>query len=505
MNNQTTRPKDHPPVLPSPSVLAHSRSQLLYHLPNTGLGDNATQSHLLDSIVPALNGSSKSPHYYGFVTGGSTPIASFADNLVTKHDQNVQVHLPNETIATNVEAVALHMVCEMIDPVGIGGEESDWDHRTCTTGATASNVLGLALGREWVVQQAGLKSQGTVARVSVAEDGILQAMQAAQLDTVQILTTVAHSSLRKAASIVGLGQNSVIDIGSSIPTQAHRPDLKKLEAALQTSRTASIIVISCAEVNTGLFATDGLLLVSIAKLAKQYNAWIHVDAAFGLTAALLPESNEFEYVRRGVANLHLADSITGDAHKMLNVPYDCGISLSRHLNLAIQVFQNPNAAYLNTASTETTTSQDRSIPSPLNIGIENSRRFRALPVYASLAAWGRNGYSDMIVRQVRLARRIAVYIKKSSAFELLAIPEDANRTKKDEMEHIYNIVLFRAADATLNEQLTQCINATSTVYVSGTRWEGLPATRFAIANWQVDVERDFDVVRGVLEGVLNGR
>jgi len=503
MSSQITPQKDQPPVLPAPSTLASSRTQLLPHLPTSGLGDAATQTHLLDTIIPALNRSSKSPHYYGFVTGGSTPIASFADNLVTEHDQNVQVHLPNETIATNVEAAALQMVCEMIDPIGV---DSQWQHRTFTTGATASNVLGLALGREWVVQQAGLNlhtGSSNMTGYSIAEDGILNAMHAAELDAIQILTTVAHSSLKKAASIVGLGRHCVIDIGSSIPTQSHRPDLQKLEAALQARRTVSIIVISCAEVNTGLFATDGALLASIAELAKQYSAWIHVDAAFGLTAALLPATDEFEYVRRGVAGLYLADSITGDAHKMLNVPYDCGVFLSRHLDVATHVFQNPNAAYLNTASTETTASSDRSIPSPLNIGIENSRRFRALPVYASLAALGRDGYSDMIVRQVRLARKIAAYVQQSSAFELLATPDDA-RTRTDALAHIYNIVLFRAADTSLNAELTKRINATRTIYVSGTQWERLPATRFAIANWQVDVDGDFEVVREVLEGVIGG-
>lgn len=486
-------------VLPAASTLASSRAQLLRHLPITGLGETQTRHLLTDTIAPALNASSSSPHYYGFVTGGSTPIASFADNLVTAHDQNVQVHLPNETLATDVEAAALQMVCELIDPVGIGGEEGGWDHRTFTTGATASNVLGLALGREWVVQQAGLKAQGTMTGSSVAEDGLFNAMRTAQLDTIQILTTVAHSSLKKAASIVGLGRNCVIDAGSASPTQAHRPDLEKLERALQTPRTASIIAISCAEVNTGLFATDAALLASVAKLAKQYSAWIHVDAAFGLTAALLPETRAFEYVRKGVANLHLADGITGDGHKMLNVPYDCGIFLSRHLDLATQVFQNPNAAYLNTASTETTTSADRSVPSPLNIGIGNSRRFRALPVYATLASLGRDGYTDMITRQVRLARRIASYIQSSSSFELLAVPEDSGGS--DQM-HVYNIVLFRATDATLNEQLTKRINATRKIYVSGTKWEGKSATRFAIANWQVDVEKDFGVVKKVLEAVL---
>ena len=525
---------DQSPVLPSPSTLAASRSQLLQHLPTTGLGNTETQDHLTNTIAPALNASSSSPHYYGFVTGGSTPIAAFADNLVTKHDQNVQVHLPHETIATDVEAAALQMVCEMIDPVGIAGEDSRWHHRTFTTGATASNVLGLVLGREWVVQQAGFRLHGAKGTdsCSVAEDGIVRAMQHADLDDIQIPTTVAHSSLKKAASIAGLGRSCIIDIGcSDTPDVQHRPDLAKLEQALQKPRTASIIVISCAEVNTGLFATDAALLASIARLAKQHAAWIHVDAAFGLTAALLPPTPEFAYVRRGVADLHLADSITGDAHKMLNVPYDCGVFLSQHLALATHVLQNPNAAYLNTASTETTTSTDRNVPSPLNIGLENSRRFRALPVYASLAALGRDGYGDMIVRQVRLARSIAGYVASNAAFELLAMPGDGGghelengdavrETKKQDtaqqlnkqddspcpqpensFPHIYNIVLFRAVDVTLNAQLTRRINATRKIYVSGTRWGDQPATRFAIANWQVDVERDLEVVRGVLEGV----
>jgi len=104
----------------------------------------------------------------------------------------------------------------------------------------------------------------------------------------------------------------------------------------------------------------------------------------------------------------------------------------------------------------------------------------------------------MIVRQVRLARRIAAYIEQSAAFELLAILKGVEEGK---MQHVYNIVLFRAIDTTLNEALTKRINATRIVYVSGTRWEGLPATRFAIANWQVDVDGDFEVVRKVLESV----
>ena len=129
-------------VLPSRDVLERARSTLLTSLPPEGIGHKQAQKHLEKDIVPALNGNSKSPRYYGFVTGGSTPIATFADKLAVEEDQNVQVHLPNETVATNVEDAALRLLCDLVN-----FNPSDWPHRTFTTGATASNVVGLACGR----------------------------------------------------------------------------------------------------------------------------------------------------------------------------------------------------------------------------------------------------------------------------------------------------------------------------------------------------------------------
>lgn len=112
---------------------------------------------------------------------------------------------------------------------------------------------------------------------------------------------------------------------------------------------------------------------------------------------MLEDGPEFGRVRSGADALELADSITGDAHKLLNAPYDCGFFFCRHKDLLQQVLHNPNAAYLNFNA-----SGAARIASPLDAGIENSRRFRGLPVYASLMAYGRRGYryeasSDRIV------------------------------------------------------------------------------------------------------------
>jgi glutamate/tyrosine decarboxylase-like PLP-dependent enzyme len=213
-----------------------------------------------------------------------------------------------------------------------------------------------------------------------------------------------------------------------------------------------------------------------------------------LQARLLPSSDpSYSTLLESVAGLELADSIAGDAHKLLNVPYDCGFILSKNLSTAQQVFQNPNAAYLSSSS-------DDPIPSPLNIGLENSRRFRALPVYASLVAHGKAGYLDILTRQIKLSRAIAAHIDSHPAYELLPLASSST-SLEERLSRIYVIVIFRAKDAELNSELVKRINGLRKLYVSGTQWEGKAAARFAVANWQVDVERDLAIIKEVLQEV----
>jgi glutamate/tyrosine decarboxylase-like PLP-dependent enzyme len=178
---------------------------------------------------------------------------------------------------------------------------------------------------------------------------------------------------------------------------------------------------------------------------------------------------------------------------MLNVPYDCGMFFTRHKSLSEVVFAN-KAPYLTMASS----SAPSAIQSPLNIGIENSRRFRALPVHATLMAYGKQGYVDMVKRQVDLARRIALYLWNHPGYELL--PESADL--EDTLTHTFMIVLFRAKDAAVNDSLVNKIKATGKMYVSGTIWDGRPAVRVAVSNWQADPVRDGDLVREVLESLI---
>ncbi|KAK1593288.1 pyridoxal-dependent decarboxylase [Colletotrichum navitas] len=472
---------DDAPTLPPATALANASASL----PRPGeegylfpLGAEATLSHIVDEIVPGLNGQARSGRYYGFVTGGSLPVAEAADNVVSALDQNVQVHLPSQTVATELESVALRMLADVLGiEDGNSGEGEVWKGRTFTTGATASNILGLACGREAVIEKRGGK---------VGEEGLLGACLAAGVKEIQVLTSMGHSSLSKAASVVGLGRASV----KELPAKTDEPwrlDLGAVEKHLGRQGVASIIAVSAGEVNTGRFATGGFdEMRRLRELADRYGAWIHIDGAFGIFARALEPIPEFERIRDMASGLELADSITVDGHKLLNVPYDCGMFFTRSLSTLTSVFTNPNAAYLSSGPSL--------IPSPLNIGLENSRRFRALPAYAVMRSEGRAGLAAILGRMVLLARRLAQWIRESEAYELL--PEGDWG-----LEETHMVVLFRARDAKANEELVERINATREMYVSGTSWKGRKAVRVAVGSWKVDVERDFSVATRILRDV----
>lgn len=256
------------PILPDASLLRSLTQSLPQSLPPTTLGTEATTTHLLTTLLPSLNHQSLSPRYYGFVTGSVHPVAQFADNLVSALDQNVQVHLPAHSASTRIEDSALRMVVSLLD-----FDEAQWKGRTFTTGATASNVLGLACAREAVIAQRLPPDSGK----TVADLGVLRACLEAGISDVQVLTSLGHSSLSKAASVVGLGRGSVKDVARE--EEPWRLDLDALEEELKKEKegVVSIIAVSAGEVNTGRFATGLLDMPKIRSLADRYGAWVHVD------------------------------------------------------------------------------------------------------------------------------------------------------------------------------------------------------------------------------------
>lgn len=256
--------------LPSPASIQEATKTIVSSLPTHGLGEEATEAHLLRDLPRGFNGPKTSSNYYGFVTGGVLPIAEAADNIVTAFDQSPMVHLPDQSISTIVEDRALNMLVELAR-LGAG---PDWGGKTFTTGATGANILGLACGREAVLNSR-LEDPGSQAGAI----GLLAACQKAGVDEIQVLTTMGHSSLYKAASVVGLGRQSVKEIPVS-ESEPWKMDLDVLERELRRSSNGvvSIVVISAGEVNSGKWAVSGLEeMERIRFLCDEYAAWLHID------------------------------------------------------------------------------------------------------------------------------------------------------------------------------------------------------------------------------------
>ncbi|GAB2922446.1 pyridoxal-dependent decarboxylase [Rheinheimera baltica] len=411
-------------------------------LPQASMGTLVAFEHFTRTIAPYLSASA-GPRYLGFVTGGSTPAAMLADWLVAATDQNVSK--PGDSISTAVELQVMQWLRSLF-------KLPDHFEGLLTTGATASNLLGILCGRQFAGLQQG---------IDIACQGLAQA-------NIEVFAATAHASSFKALSLAGLGREQLTQINCLPGSEAM--DVASLKMALAASSSPGKIVLASAGTVTG---TDFDDLQAIATLCKQHNAWMHVDGAFGLFSRLLPEH---QHLTDGI---ELADSITSDGHKWLNVPYDCGIFYTRHSHY-LQQTCSVTAPYLAT---------NVATQSLMDWSIENSRRFRALPVWMSLKAYGRQGYQTLVAENCRQAAALANWIATSPHFELLTPCK-------------LNVVIFKpkVADSEV-DQILKRINETGQVFMTPGVWLGQKGIRAAFSNWRTS-QQDIDIIIAVLQQVM---
>lgn len=419
-------------------VTVPSFMQDFLNLPSEGTGAEEAIDKFIERYANGLS-SSVGPRYFGFVTGGATPASIAGDWMVSVFDQNV-TSLEDST-AGYVELETINFFRQLF---GLKEVHSG----TFVTGATMANFVGLALARQYVAKQIG---------IDVAKQGLHL------LPKIKVFSGSPHSSVYKALAMLGMGRDS-LEIVSTLPDR-EAVDVSKLKDHLEKSKERSCIVIANAgTVNTVDFDD----LKEIANLKKKYNFWLHIDAAFGGYAACSPRYKQL------VEGINEADSITIDAHKWLNVPYDSAMQFTRHKDLQVELFQN-NAVYLG-----------NSIENPefVHLTPENSRRFRALPAWLSLMAYGKNGYQEIIERNCQLAQDLSNRIEASSYFRLLAPTR-------------LNVVCFtiKTDEILLNDVkgFLSKVNSNGKVFLTPTMYKGIPAIRAAISNWRTTTS-DIDIV-----------
>jgi glutamate/tyrosine decarboxylase-like PLP-dependent enzyme len=422
-------------TLDTRDVASKQLDHLFEEFPEEGMSFKQLDQFIETNVQPNLS-ASNGGRYWGFVTGGANPVATYADWLVTTFNQNVSKG--GDSVASSIEQQTLAWLCDLFElPQTFKG--------IFTTGATAANLLAAFTARQHAGQQQG---------IDVAKSGMKH------LD-VSIFSATPHASMVKSLGFAGFGQENWQPITCN--TNEESMNVLALEEALNKNTASSKIVIASAATVTG---TDYDDLIAISKLCKKHNAWLHVDAAFGIFERLI---SGVDGKTRGIEH---ADSITLDCHKWLNVPYDCGVFLTKHIPL-LQASCEVTAPYLAGSDTE--------IPF-MSLGIENSRRFRAFPVWATLMAYGRNGVKKNIESNIRHAKMLASWINESDKFVLLKACE-------------LNVVLFKPNSAKLNLTSDECLaklNSSGQVFLTPGRWNGEAIIRAALSNWSTtddDVKR----------------
>lgn len=414
-------------------------------LPETGQGAAQALQSFWRAHQAGLSASA-GPRYFGFVTGGGTPAAVAADWLVSVIDQNAL--LSHDTIAPAIELATIRQLRALLGlPEAMSG--------SFVSGATMANFVGLAIGRQWLGKQRG---------VDVAAAGM------AALGPLRVLSTGIHASTVKAMSMLGLGRDALVHIAALPGTEAMDPQALA-QALAAAPDVPSIVVASAGTVNTVAFDA----LPAVLALREQHHFWLHVDAAFGGVAACAPQ---FAHLFTG---WEAADSITVDAHKWLNVPYDSAIQFTRHLDCQLEVFQN-HSPYMEPPTARA--------DNYLHLTPENSRRWRALPVWLALRAYGRAGMAEVVERNVALVRRLGAALSEEQGFRLLA-PVNLN------------VVCFALegieGDAdSARDRFLDLLYADGAALCTPTRLFGQPGIRAALVNWRTtaqDIELTVQALR----------
>ncbi|HEY0079697.1 MAG TPA: pyridoxal-dependent decarboxylase [Pyrinomonadaceae bacterium] len=277
----------------------------------------------------------------------------------------------------------------------------------------------------------------------------------------------AHSSVEKAVITLGLGQSAL----RKIPTDAEfRMNAEALAQAVEEDRRAGALPF-CVVATVGTTSTTSIDPVGlIADLCEQQKLWLHVDAAYAGSAAIVPE------LRHVLDGCHRADSLTTNPHKWLFTPIDLSVLYSRRMDTLRRAFSLV-PEYLRTG-------EDESVRNQMDYGIQLGRRFRSLKLWMVIRYFGQEGLAARIREHCRLARLFASFVEETPGWELLApVP--------------FSTVCFRACppveaeteaeraarlDA-LNERLMNRINSTGEVFLSHTRLkDNALALRLAIGN-----------------------
>jgi glutamate/tyrosine decarboxylase-like PLP-dependent enzyme len=413
-------------------------ASLVPELPDDGVDAAAVIDELAEASAPGLMAMG-SPRFYGFVIGGTYPAALGADWLVSAWDQNTGSRQPTPATAAVEERAAEWLVDLLGLPAGSGVGFA--------TGATSANLACLVTGRDVVLRLRGF-------------DPVADLQSAPRVRF--LAGDAVHTSVVLAGRIAGLG--APVTVGADAQG---RIDVEGLRRALAVDDAPTVVALQAGDVHSGAFDD----FVAAIGVAREAGAWVHVDGAFGLWAAASPR---LAHLTRGLAD---ADSWATDAHKTLNVPYDCGVAIVRD-EAAMTASLGAHAAYLPAVA---------SVSDPYDRVPELSRRARGVPVWAALRSLGRNGVVGLVDGLVDAASGLADGFREIDGLEVLN-------------DVVFTQVCLATADDAATAALGEWLREDGDIWASSSTWQGRTVVRFAVSNYATDAE----AVRRTVDAVARG-
>ncbi len=409
-------------------------------LPEAGEDPAAVLTALAAAADPGLTGTA-GPRFFGFVVGGHLPAALGADWLTGTWDQNAGLN----SLAPAAAAAEVVAGGWLVDALGLPAETAVG----FVTGGMMANysclsaARGAVLARHgWDVARRGLFGAPRV-RVVVGQD--------------------RHDTVDRAVRYLGLGDDSIVPVRSD---DEGRIDPQELARCLARSSGPTIVCLQAGEVHTGAFDPFPEAITA----ARDAEAWVHVDGAFGLWAAASPS---YAGLARG---LETADSWATDAHKTLNVPYDSGLAMVRD-RAALAAGFGVEADYLIGGTGD-----------PVERTPEFSRRARGFAVWAALRSLGRDGLTGLVDRLCAHAAHLA------EGFATIDGVEVVN-------DVVFTQVMIALGDDARSAELGRRLLADGTAVLTPATWRERAVQRCAVSNWsttQADVDATVDAVRRVV-------
>jgi aromatic-L-amino-acid decarboxylase len=429
---------DHLAALPGRSVWEplpdDLRGELLsLPLPDGPSGLEALAGTMARDVLPFAMGNGH-PAFFGWVN--SPPSLAGVLASLTAAAMNPSV-VSGDHADVHLERTVVRWLAELV------GYPHEPGAGLLTSGASAATIVCLAAARGRAAAAAGH---------DVRRDGLAGGPR-----LFSYVPSEAHSCVPRAIELLGLGSGSI----RPVPLRDGRLDPDALRSAIAADRAAggipALLVGSAGTVNTG--AIDPL--EALAEVAAAERLWFHVDGAYGAFGVLDPA------IAARYRGMERADSLTLDPHKWLGVPVDAGCALVRRPDELREAFSVVPPYLRQDTGAEVGTFAE--------YGLEQTRPFRALKTWATIAARGRDGIVDQVVRANALARELAALVEREPSLELAAAPETS-------------IVAFRARPPgcppdrleALNRALPEAVQARSRAFVTGTVYEGRETMRACI-------------------------